>query len=116
MRSVDEIKSSIKELMEKAENSFEDLDNNEDLTTETLSKGSNTQNFDSLPNEIKEEIKKEFDNFQNAFKNQDIDGIIAQSIRDTIKSVLDEWLKINLPSIVRDVVDEKINKLTANKK
>ena len=112
MRTVDEIKKSIKELIIKAENSFEDNDQKEIINSENINKEQIPNDLDSLPLEIKEEIKNEFTNFQKAFENQDIDDILSQTIRETTKNVLDEWLKINLPNIVRDVVDEKINKLT----
>ena len=112
MRTVDEIKQSIKELIVKAENSFEDNDQKEIINSENINNEQLPNDLDSLPLEIKEEIKNEFTNFQKAFENQDIDDILSQTIRETTKNVLDEWLKINLPNIVRDVVDEKINKLT----
>ena len=115
MRTVDEIKKSIKELIIKAENSFEDNDQKEIINSENINKEQIPNDLDSLPLEIKEEIKNEFTNFQKAFENQDIDDILSQTIRETTKNVLDEWLKINLPNIVRDVVDEKINKLTKKK-
>ena len=112
MRTVDEIKKSIKELIIKAENSFEDNDQKEIINSDNINNEQIPNDLDSLPLEIKEEIKNEFTNFQKAFENQDIDDILSQTIRETTKNVLDEWLKINLPNIVRDVVDEKINKLT----
>tara|TARA_S200000501_G_C20483069_1_gene594763 strand:+ start:153 stop:500 length:348 start_codon:yes stop_codon:yes gene_type:complete len=115
MRTVDEIKKSIQELIIKAENSFEDNDQKEVVNSENTEKEQISDDLDSLPIEIKEEIKNEFTNFQKAFENQDIDDILSQTIRETTKNVLDEWLKINLPNIVRDVVDEKINKLTKKK-
>ena len=115
MRTVDEIKQSIKELIVKAENSFEDNDQKEIINSENINNEQLPNDLDSLPLEIKEEIKNEFTNFQKAFENQDIDDILSQTIRETTKNVLDEWLKINLPNIVRDVVDEKINKLTKKK-
>ena len=112
MRTVDEIKSSIKELIIKAESAFENNDQKEIINSEDTKEEQITNNLESLPSKVKEEIKNEFDNFQRAFENQDVDEILAQTIRDTTKNVLDEWLKINLPNIVREVVDEKINKLT----
>tara|TARA_A100001011_G_C14012015_1_gene715846 strand:- start:384 stop:731 length:348 start_codon:yes stop_codon:yes gene_type:complete len=115
MRTVDEIKKSIKELIIKAENSFEDNDQKEIINSDNINNEQIPNDLDSLPLEIKEEIKNEFTNFQKAFENQDIDDILSQTIRETTKNVLDEWLKINLPNIVRDVVDEKINKLTKKK-
>ena len=115
MRTVDEIKKSIQELIIKAENSFEDNDQKEVVNSENTEKEQISDDLDSLPIEIKEEIKNEFTNFQKAFENQDIDDILSQTIRETTKNVLDEWLKINLPNIVRVVVDEKINKLTKKK-
>ena len=112
MRTVDEIKSSIKELIIKAENAFENNIDKETFNSDEINQSENSNDLDSLPLEVKEEIKNEFNNFQKAFENQDVDEILSQTIRDTTRNVLDEWLKINLPNIVREVVDEKINQLT----
>ena len=49
--------------------------------------------------------------FQNAFEDHEVKNAIAQSIRDTMRPILDEWLKNNLPNIVRQVVEEKIEKI-----
>ncbi len=114
MRTVDEIKSSIKELIEKAENSFENSVNINDAVTKNSSDDSDDQKYQELPIEIREEIKREFNNFQKAFENKDFEGLISQNIKETIKNVLDEWLKVNLPIIVSEVIDEKINKITKN--
>lgn len=108
MRSVEEIRSSIKDLIKKAEN--EELlklqisgDKNTDIQLSTES---------DLSEEIMEQINLEVTEFEKAFKKQGAEGLIAQSIRDALKPVLDEWLKTNLPIIVSEVIDEKIREIT----
>jgi len=108
LRSVEEIRSSIKDLIKKAEN--EELlklqtsgDENTDIQLSTES---------DLSEEIMEQINLEVTEFEKAFKKQGADGLIAQSIRDALKPVLDEWLKTNLPIIVSEVIDEKIREIT----
>ena len=108
MRSVEEIRSSIKDLIKKAEN--EELlklqisgDKNTDIQLSTES---------NLSEEIMEQINLEVTEFEKAFKKQGAEGLIAQSIRDALKPVLDEWLKTNLPIIVSEVIDEKIREIT----
>ena len=108
MRSVEEIRSSIKDLIKKAEN--EELlklqisgDKNTDIQLSTES---------DLSEEIMEKINLEVTEFEKAFKKQGAEGLIAQSIRDALKPVLDEWLKTNLPIIVSEVIDEKIREIT----
>ena len=108
MRSVEEIRSSIKDLIKKAEN--EELlklqtsgDKNTDIQLST---------DNDLSEEIMEQINLEVTEFEKAFKKQGAEGLIAQSIRDALKPVLDEWLKTNLPIIVSEVIDEKIREIT----
>ena len=108
MRSVEEIRSSIKDLIKKAENeellklqTSGDKDTDIQLSTES-----------DLSEEIMEQINLEVTEFEKAFKKQGADGLIAQSIRDVLKPVLDEWLKTNLPIIVSEVIDEKIREIT----
>ena len=108
MRSVEEIRSSIKDLIKKAEN--EELlklqisgDKNSDIQLSTEN---------DLSEEIMEQINLEVTEFEKAFKKQGAEGLIAQSIRDALKPVLDEWLKTNLPIIVSEVIDEKIREIT----
>ena len=108
MRNIDEIRSSIKDLILKAEN--EELLNNKKIQNENKKGGSkNSNNY--LSDEIIEQINLEVSEFQKAFKGQGSEDFIAQTIRDTMKPILDEWLKINLPIIVSEVIDEKINEI-----
>ena len=108
MRSVEEIRSSIKDLIKKAEN--------EELLKLQISGDKNTDiqlsTDNDLSEEIMEQINLEVTEFEKAFKKQGADGLIAQSIRDALKPVLDEWLKTNLPIIVSEVIDEKIREIT----
>ena len=67
-----------------------------------------------LSEEIIEQINQEVTEFEKAFKKQGAEGLIAQSIRDALKPVLDEWLKTNLPIIVSEVIDEKITEIINN--
>ena len=108
MRSVEEIRSSIKDLIKKAEN--------EELLKSQISSDKNTDiqlsTENDLSEEIMEQINLEVTEFEKAFKKQGAEGLIAQSIRDALKPVLDEWLKTNLPIIVSEVIDEKIREIT----
>ena len=108
MRSVEEIRSSIKDLIKKAEN--------EELLKLQISGDKNTDiqlsTENDLSEEIMEKINLEVTEFEKAFKKQGAEGLIAQSIRDALKPVLDEWLKTNLPIIVSEVIDEKIREIT----
>ena len=108
MRSVEEIRSSIKDLIKKAEN--------EELLKLQVSGDKNTDiqlsTENDLSEEIMEQINLEVTEFEKAFKKQGAEGLIAQSIRDALKPVLDEWLKTNLPIIVSEVIDEKIREIT----
>ena len=108
MRSVEEIRSSIKDLIKKAEN--------EELLKLQISGDKNTNiqlsTENDLSEEIMEQINLEVTEFEKAFKKQGAEGLIAQSIRDALKPVLDEWLKTNLPIIVSEVIDEKIREIT----
>ena len=108
MRSVEEIRSSIKDLIKKAEN--------EELLKLQISGDKNTNiqlsTENDLSEEIMEQINLEVTEFEKAFKKQGAEGLIAQSIRDALKPVLDEWLKTNLPIIVSEVIDDKIREIT----
>ena len=108
MRDIDEIRSSIKDLILKAEN--EELLNNKNIQNENKKVDfKNPNNY--LSDEIIEQINLEVSEFQKAFKEQGSEDLIAQTIRDTIKPIIDEWLKINLPIIVSEVIDQKINEI-----
>tara|TARA_Y100000991_G_C21846426_1_gene294668 strand:+ start:127 stop:465 length:339 start_codon:yes stop_codon:yes gene_type:complete len=108
LRDIDEIRSSIKDLILKAEN--EELLNNKNIQNENK-KGDSKNPNNYLSDEIIEQINLEVSEFQKAFKEQGSEDLIAQTIRDTIKPILDEWLKINLPIIVSEVIDQKINEI-----
>ena len=112
MRSVEEIRNSIKDLIEKAE-SAEDVMAQEPIRSFDNQKAGVSVDSE-LSNEIFNQINLEVTEFQKAFKGQGAEGLIAQSIRDTIRPVLEEWLKTNLPIIVKEVVDEKINEIRKN--
>ena len=108
MRNIDEIRGSIKDLILKAEN--EELLNIQNKESHNLSNESeNSEN--QLSDEILKQINLEVTEFQKAFKENGSEELISQTIRETIKPILDEWLKINLPVIVKEVIDEKINEI-----
>ena len=113
MRSVEEIRNSIKDLIEKAESAEATMIAEEpNRSSDNQEAGVSVDN--ELSNEIFNQINLEVTEFQKAFKGQGAEGLIAQSIRDTIRPVLEEWLKTNLPIIVKEVVDEKINEIRKN--
>ncbi len=108
MRNIDEIRGSIKDLILKAEN--EELLNIQTKESQNLSNESeNSEN--QLSDEILKQINLEVTEFQKAFKENGSEELISQTIRETIKPILHEWLKINLPVIVKEVIDEKINEI-----
>ena len=108
MRNIDEIRGSIKDLILKAEN--EELLNIQNKESHNLSnEKENSEN--QLSDEILKQINLEVTEFQNAFKENGSKELISQTIRETIKPILHEWLKINLPVIVKEVIDEKINEI-----
>ena len=108
MRNIDEIRGSIKDLILKAEN--EELLNIQNKESHNLS--NETVNSESqLSDEILKQINLEVTEFQKAFKENGSEELISQTIRETIKPILHEWLKINLPVIVKEVIDEKINEI-----
>ena len=109
MRNIDEIRGSIKDLILKAENEeLLNIQNNEE--SQNLSNESeNSEN--QLSDEILKQINLEVTEFKKAFKENGSEELISQTIRETIKPILHEWLKINLPVIVKEVIDEKINEI-----
>ena len=108
MRNIDEIRGSIKDLILKAEN--EELLNIQNKESHNLS--NETENSENrLSDEILKQINLEVTEFQKAFKENGSEELISQTIRETIKPILYEWLKINLPVIVKEVIDEKINEI-----
>ena len=108
MRNIDEIRGSIKDLILKAEN--EELLNIQNKESHNLSNESeNSEN--RLSDEMLKQINLEVTEFQKAFKENGSEELISQTIRETIKPILHEWLKINLPVIVKEVIDEKINEI-----
>ena len=108
MRNINEIRSSIKDLILKAENEkLLNIQNKESINLKDET--ANPKN--ELSDEILKQINLEVTEFQNAFKERDSEELISQTIRETIKPILNEWLKINLPVIVSEVIDEKINEI-----
>ena len=108
MRNIDEIKGSIKDLILKAEN--EKLLNIQNKESHNLSnEKENSEN--QLSDEILKQINLEVTEFKKAFKENGSEELISLTIRETIKPILHEWLKINLPVIVKEVIDEKIKEI-----
>ena len=108
MRNIDEIRGSIKDLILKAEN--EELLNIQNKESHNLTnEAENSEN--QLSDEILKQINLEVTEFQKAFNENGSEELISQTIRETIKPILHEWLKINLPVIVKEVIDEKINEI-----
>ena len=90
MRNIDEIKGSIKDLILKAENEkLLNIQNKESLNLSNVSENSENQ----LSGEILKQINLEVTEFQKAFKENGSKELISQTIRETIKPILHEWLK-----------------------
>ena len=111
MRNIDEIRGSIKDLILKAEN--EELLNIQNKESHNLSNVSNesVNSKNQFSDEMLKQINLEVTEFKKAFKVNGSEELISQTIRETIKPILYEWLKINLPVIVKEVIDEKINEI-----
>ena len=108
MRNIDEIRGSIKDLILKAENEeLLNIQNKESQNSSNESEKSENQ----LSDEILKQINLEVTEFKKAFKENGSEELISQTIRETIKPILHEWLKINLAVIVKEVIDEKINEI-----
>ena len=108
MRNIDEIRGSIKDLILKAENEkLLNIQNKESHNLSNVKENSENQ----LSDEILKQINLEVTEFKKAFKENGSEELISQTIRETIKPILHEWLKINLPVIVKEVIDEKINEI-----
>ena len=105
MRNIDEIRSSIKDLILKAEN--EELLNIQNKQSIDL-KDDTAKPKNELSDEVLKQINLEVTEFQKAFKDHGSEELISQTIRETIKPILNEWLKINLPKIVNQVIDEHL--------
>ena len=86
---------------------LKNIQNKESLNLSNVSENSENQ----LSDEILKQINLEVTEFQKAFKENGSEELISQTIRETIKPILYEWLKINLPVIVKEVIDEKINEI-----
>ena len=108
MRNIDEIRGSIKDLILKAEN--EELLNIQNKQSIDL-KDDKAKPKNELSDEVLKQINLEVTEFKKAFKEHGSEELISQTIRETIKPILNEWLKINLPKIVNQVIDEKINEI-----
>ena len=108
MRNIDEIRDSIKDLILKAEN--EKLLNIQNKQSIDL-KDNTAKPKIELSDEVLKQINLEVTEFQKAFKDHGSEELISQTIRETLKPILHEWLKINLPVIVKEVIDEKINEI-----
>ena len=108
MRNINEIRSSIKDLILKAENEeLLNIQNKESINLKDHTESPKNE----LSDEILKQINLEVSEFQKAFKEHGSEELISQTIRETIKPILNEWLKINLPVIVSEVIDEKINEI-----
>ena len=111
MRNIEEIRNSIRDLIEKAENSVEFETSNHEHNN-IMDAIEDTSVESNLSDDVLDLIQLEVKEFQNAFQGQEAQNLIAQSVRETVGPVLDEWLKSNLPVIVREVVEEKIELIT----
>ena len=63
-----------------------------------------------LSDEILKQINLEVTEFQKAFKENGSEELISQTIRETIKPILHEWLKINLPKLLKKLLTKKLTR------
>jgi cell pole-organizing protein PopZ len=142
-RSPEDIRRSIKSLVEEAENVPVE---NESLDIEPEESIENVSQLDSISNELEEKykenivnknkdnIKSEIDldlaglisddvalavraelmRFSDVFDTDDTKEIIYKSVTNATREMVREWLDQNLASIAKEVINEALDKLSKN--
>ena len=142
-RSPEDIRKSIKSLVEEAENvSIE----NEDVIDSSLENEKDISKLDNISNELEEKYKeniiktkkdfkeKEIDldlsglisddvalavraelmRFSDVFDTDDTKEIIYKSVTNATREMVREWLDQNLASIAKEVINEALDNLSKN--
>jgi cell pole-organizing protein PopZ len=142
-RSPEDIRKSIKSLVEEAENvSIE----NEMKTEEVIENKEDFSKLDNISNEIENKYKKnilksnkdvskaeldldlsglisddvalavraELMRFSDVFDTDDTKEIIYKSVTNATRDMVREWLDQNLASIAKEVINEALDKLSKN--
>jgi cell pole-organizing protein PopZ len=140
-RSPEDIRESIKSLVEEAENVSIDNDNETKDTEERLEQDSK---LDNITNDLEEKYKKnliknnedaikpeidldlsglisddvalavraELMRFSDVFDTDDTKEIIYKSVTNATREMVREWLDQNLASIAKEVINEALDKLS----
>ena len=136
-RSPEDIRKSIKSLVEEAENVSVDNEKNVDIEKESKSK-LDSVSLD-LENKYKKNLKKknissednldltglisddvalavraELMRFSDVFDTDDTKEIIYKSVTNATREMVREWLDQNLASIAKEVINEALDKLSKN--
>ena len=136
-RSPEDIRKSIKSLVEEAENVSVDNEKNVDVEKESKSK-LDSVSLD-LENKYKKNLKKknissednldltglisddvalavraELMRFSDVFDTDDTKEIIYKSVTNATREMVREWLDQNLASIAKEVINEALDKLSKN--
>ena len=138
-RSPDDIRKSIKSLVEEAESvSIDDQDNTEvekkseskldsvslDLENKykkniTKKKVSSEENLDLnltglISDDVALAVRAELMRFSDVFDTDDTKEIIYKSVTNATREMVREWLDQNLASIAKEVINEALDKLSKN--
>ena len=138
-RSPDDIRKSIKSLVEEAESvtvdNFDDKKkDNQDSKLDSVSlelenkykknlvKEENTSEKDSLDldlsglisDDVALAVRAELMRFSDVFDTDDTKEIIYKSVTNATREMVREWLDQNLASIAKEVINEALDKLSKN--
>ena len=138
-RSPEDIRNSIKSLVEEAESVS--IDNDENVEIEKASeskldsvsldlenkykknlvkkKGASEDNLDIdltglISDDVALAVRAELMRFSDVFDTDDTKEIIYKSVTNATKEMVREWLDQNLASIAKEVINEALDKLSKN--
>ena len=138
-RSPEDIRKSIKSLVEEAENVSVDNEKNVDIEKESKSKLdsvsldlenkykknltkkkiSSEENLDLdltglISDDVALAVRAELMRFSDVFDTDDTKEIIYKSVTNATREMVREWLDQNLASIAKEVINEALDKLSKN--
>ena len=136
-RSPEDIRKSIKSLVEEAENVSVDNEKNVDIEKESKSKldsvsldlenkykknlaKKNISSEDNLDltglisDDVALAVRAELMRFSDVFDTDDTKEIIYKSVTNATREMVREWLDQNLASIAKEVINEALDKLSKN--
>ena len=136
-RSPEDIRKSIKSLVEEAENVSVDNEKNVDIEKESKSKldsvsldlenkykknlaKKNISSEDNLDltglisDDVALAVRAELMRFSDVFDTDDTKEIIYKSVTNATREMVREWLDQNLASIAKEVINEALDRLSKN--